>query len=238
MGIVRKFAMAGAVSFAVATASFPAYAVTWDFIGVEQGTDGDFSASSFHDSSGANGPMTAGPQGVLGQIGGSGNFGDYTDDGTFTGTFTFGGLLSFTLFSSNLLFGTDGFLSGPATMTLDITNLSGTNALSDYMGTTTTTIGFMSTTGGVCCDNATYIPNSFTVDGTDAYIALWGANGFNSGGDGSYSGSTLGMDLRIHLKLSENQEFGSEVPIPASLPLFGTGLALMGYLGWRRKRKA
>lgn len=29
-----------------------------------------------------------------------------------------------------------------------------------------------------------------------------------------------------------------EVPLPASLPLFGTGLALMGYLGMRRRKKA
>jgi len=28
------------------------------------------------------------------------------------------------------------------------------------------------------------------------------------------------------------------VPVPAALPLFGTGLALMGFIGWRRKRKA
>jgi len=27
------------------------------------------------------------------------------------------------------------------------------------------------------------------------------------------------------------------VPLPAALPLFGTGLALMGFIGWRRKRK-
>lgn len=30
----------------------------------------------------------------------------------------------------------------------------------------------------------------------------------------------------------------SEVPVPAALPLFGTGLAAMGFIGWRRKRKA
>lgn len=30
----------------------------------------------------------------------------------------------------------------------------------------------------------------------------------------------------------------SEVPVPAALPLFGTGLAALGFLGWRRKRKA
>ncbi len=28
-----------------------------------------------------------------------------------------------------------------------------------------------------------------------------------------------------------------EVPIPAALPLFGTGLAIFGFVGWRRKRK-
>ncbi len=30
----------------------------------------------------------------------------------------------------------------------------------------------------------------------------------------------------------------SSVPVPAALPLFGTGLALMGFVSWRRKRKA
>jgi len=30
----------------------------------------------------------------------------------------------------------------------------------------------------------------------------------------------------------------SVVPLPASLPLYGTGLALLGFLGWRKKRKA
>ena len=29
----------------------------------------------------------------------------------------------------------------------------------------------------------------------------------------------------------------SAVPLPAALPLFGTGLAAMGFIGWRRKRK-
>ncbi|MFK5980996.1 MAG: PEP-CTERM sorting domain-containing protein [Rhizobiaceae bacterium] len=28
------------------------------------------------------------------------------------------------------------------------------------------------------------------------------------------------------------------VPVPAALPLFGTGIALLGLLGWRRKRRA
>ncbi len=38
----------------------------------------------------------------------------------------------------------------------------------------------------------------------------------------------------------DNVSFGSAVsvvPVPAALPLFGTGLALMGFFGWRKKRK-
>lgn len=30
----------------------------------------------------------------------------------------------------------------------------------------------------------------------------------------------------------------SVVPVPAALPLFGTGLAIMGFIGWRRKRNS
>lgn len=30
----------------------------------------------------------------------------------------------------------------------------------------------------------------------------------------------------------------SAVPVPAALPLFGTGIALMGFLGWRKHRRA
>ena len=29
----------------------------------------------------------------------------------------------------------------------------------------------------------------------------------------------------------------SPVPLPAALPLFGTGLGIMGFIGWRRKRR-
>jgi hypothetical protein len=32
-------------------------------------------------------------------------------------------------------------------------------------------------------------------------------------------------------------QIGSEVPLPAALPLFATGLGVLGLLGWRRKRK-
>ena len=69
-------------------------------------------------------------------------------------------------------------------------------------------------------------PNSFLSDGLGGRIlTLWGADGFTNG---EYSGSNIGLDLRVHL---------SAVPLPAALPLFGTGLGIMGFIGWRRKRR-
>ncbi len=39
-------------------------------------------------------------------------------------------------------------------------------------------------------------------------------------------------------KLSFTTQAVSDVPIPAALPLFAAGLSAMGFMGWRRKRKA
>lgn len=38
--------------------------------------------------------------------------------------------------------------------------------------------------------------------------------------------------------LSVNATSVGVVPLPAALPLYGTGLAIMGFIGWRRKQKA
>jgi len=35
----------------------------------------------------------------------------------------------------------------------------------------------------------------------------------------------------------DSQSTVGVVPLPAALPLYGTGLAIMGFIGWRRKRK-
>lgn len=58
---------------------------------------------------------------------------------------------------------------------------------------------------------------------------------------------SLEMLFKQILEPGESQFFNFElvaagnaivVPVPAALPLFGTGLALMGLLGWRNRRKA
>ncbi len=73
-------------------------------------------------------------------------------------------------------------------------------------------------------------------------------SGFSSISDATYSGGTFLWERNVGDE-SWNVNGGdaefravfnsvSQVPVPAALPLFGTGLALMGFFGWRRKRKA
>ena len=40
------------------------------------------------------------------------------------------------------------------------------------------------------------------------------------------------------LVTTKTGEAPAVIPLPAALPLYGTGLAVMGFLGWRRKRRA
>jgi len=80
--------------------------------------------------------------------------------------------------------------------------------------------------------------NSFDNVLPGLFITLWGAEGTPSGsGFFDTNTTTLGSDLRFALQEDPNQNI-SVVPLPAALPLYGTGLAIMGFIGWRRKRKA
>lgn len=244
MGIFRKLAMAGAVLTAVAV-SVPANAATWSITTVQNGSWNGFGASGFHETGGSSDSdhnvMTGSSLGDINVVLLNGVFNDV--DGTFFGEFGLAGSTgTFTLTSFDLVFGspsgTVGFLDGPSHMALDVTGLGSS-------GLTSTNIGFHGM--DVCCNGGANDPNSFNIlsgsGGTTAIMALWGANGFFDTGYSGYdentgeaiAESTIGLDLR--LLLTKNPQVLPEVPIPASLPLFGTGLALMGYLGWRKKKR-
>ncbi len=62
---------------------------------------------------------------------------------------------------------------------------------------------------------------------TEISYVLFGGVGFEYEGEGPFHNSLFADNLKI-----------STIPIPAALPLFGTGLAILGFVGWRRKRKA
>jgi len=88
------------------------------------------------------------------------------------------------------------------------------------------------------------------VDGTLEALsnAFLGASGTsypgsfaNRGLEGStddyiFSGNVLNINLGV-TQPGDWLRVVTAVPVPAALPLFGTGLALLGYAGWRRKKR-
>jgi hypothetical protein len=193
-----------------------ANAAVYNISSVLQGNDGGYSFSSFHDAN-DNSPMS-GPK--LADITGpviSGSYNDVT--GAFDAVLTVSSAGPTVALSGNLLFDGTGFLNPSSTLSVDF---DGSNGF-----LTDTTIGFLP--GDICC-SGTGDPNSFKDIGGSLVMSLWGANwdyagGFDSTRDYPYQGSTLGMDLRIEL---------SEVPVPAAVWLFGTGL--LGLVGVARRR--
>ncbi|PHQ72227.1 MAG: hypothetical protein COB93_01100 [Sneathiella sp.] len=62
------------------------------------------------------------------------------------------------------------------------------------------------------------------------FSSLWIGNLFGFGADGHNDNFTI--------KSIEVVATITAVPLPAALPLYGGGLAILGYLGWRKRRRA
>ena len=74
---------------------------------------------------------------------------------------------------------------------------------------------------------ATYTP-TFAPIGEGIYSLLIGNGVFGTYGDGF-------IDYTITFTVESPQI--SVVPLPAALPLYGAGMALLGFIGWKRKRR-
>ncbi len=76
----------------------------------------------------------------------------------------------------------------------------------------------------------------FAFDG-DAYPGGLDFNRVNSVGPSWVDFSSSQVDLRFRTWVDPDAS-PTAVPLPAALPLLAGGLGLMGFMGWRRKRKA
>lgn len=219
MKVLKNLFSAGVLGVAIAV-SAPASALTWKIDQVLTGAGvAGFGASGFHKGDGTN--VMSGAS--LGSITGSGMLGTYNDvTGAFSAIFDFAGVggPSFSLSGMNLLFGgAENKLLSNSVLTATFDGMTGPNG-----ATKVTDIGFK--LGDICCNNNGNGPNSFVTDGMGGgIITLWGADGFSLG-NGTYAGSTVGLDLRVRL---------SAVPLPLTLPLLGTALFALGLARRRRK---
>lgn len=167
---------------------------------------------------------------------------DTISDGNFLGTVGNGTLTFEDSLFPDLVFGVPAFgtqsVETGLKLTLDIFGQTFTEADSILPADRTLFLTFqgvpiamgfsVSEAGGLAGSNVTDINNPGILG--FAFRTSLDPNGFIfDETTGAVSG--LNVDIRVF-------ETGiSAVPVPAALPLFGTGLAIMGFVGWRRKRK-
>jgi hypothetical protein len=94
--------------------------------------------------------------------------------------------------------------------------------------------GSLGTLIGAILDGATNISSVFGLAFADNILF-----GLTSGNDLYSLNRATAAATSLGSYAISGQTFGATViPIPAALPLFGTGLGILGFLGWRRRRKA
>lgn len=73
---------------------------------------------------------------------------------------------------------------------------------------------------------------------SSAASALTTTAGYNNVGDCTFGCSRSLQQLYHGITTQFDYSAVSAVPLPAALPLFGTGIAILGFMGWRRKHNA
>jgi hypothetical protein len=123
--------------------------------------------------------------------------------------------------------------TAPGTSTTPLLfNLTGINASGGYIPFTFNSLHYASGSGEAINGGtiASGLEIAFaTVSSTVAYAF------FDDGGAGPDRDFD---DMVVRIQISDLSHSLPEVPLPAALPLFASGLGALGLLGWRRKRKA
>lgn len=159
---------------------------------------------------------------------------DPTVRGTINGTFQFdtAGGGAFSVVNLNLVGATTGNILDSV-----IVNFSSavSSALQDFTSTVTVdeTIYVLNLFNDSGSFGSVFNPVTDTVFATLTRSCILGPT-ICMGGALDYVGAEPDLGSNYSSELAQ----ASTVPVPAALPLFGTGLAIMGFLGWRRKSKA
>lgn len=192
-------------------------ATIWTITDVLSGSDGGFGFSSLHRADDST-PMSGAIIATVGSA--SGTYNDVSGELLLTMGLSNADLMSI---NGTLVFDASGDLDVDSQVAYSgLTNLAATWG---GIGVTESgNLGYMD--GDVCCGGS-FDPNSFLPTGVGDlhYMTLWGADFGGANFNGSYSGSSFGMDLRLEL---------SEVPVPAAVYLFGT--AMLGLFGFNRRK--
>ena len=142
-----------------------------------------------------------------------------------------GTLQSFDWAITSLEFG--GTVEGSGTAT-SFTSVDVSSSTTGFNGAYNVTIETISTT--LSLDSGYHwlqLSNATSTGGGDV---LWDAANINSGyGQQNYGGTLHNNNFTQTFQILGP---GGVTPVPAALPLFATGLGLLGLLGWPRKRKA
>lgn len=93
-------------------------------------------------------------------------------------------------------------------------------------------LGVMSDVDG----NLEALSNAFLGASGTNYPGSFANRGLEGNDDYFVNGNVLNVDFQV-TQPGDWLRVVTAVPVPAALPLFGTGLALLGYAGWRRKKR-
>ena len=84
---------------------------------------------------------------------------------------------------------------------------------------------------GTGCGYTGWVNSQYTIADAGSYYLVFGVVNWI---DDQFDSGLAFNDVSI----DGNPINPGETPLPATLPLFATGLGVLGLLGWRRKRKA
>jgi hypothetical protein len=108
-------------------------------------------------------------------------------------------------------------------------------------------INFLSTGGGLGSGVFNFVLSTDEQTTFNDEVAALGANNIRVGITGNLSGLAGSMTVNFRgfpqsasplPPAPPPEDVVPEIPLPASFPLFASGVAVMGLLGWRRKRKS